>query len=251
MSKAKSVDAVTAARGVRRVLAMAALTLGIGLLAWPLSSPADDDERPSGSSSTANPIAFHDRNSNRYNDNCRSCHRAVLTEAPVVANAAVTNPNLRQTSRTRTVHGTMLARAGVKPGESGDDRQCQFCHRSVNVVEGPPMPEDPLKGAIRKHVDPAVCTLCHGPKTGGQPNSPGPQFYPVGLSQLIPLTDPQAGQKLYGLFCAGCHRPLANSEVRGESAREIQGEINDNEGGMGPLRVLTPAQIQAIANALR
>lgn len=250
MSKARAVDAMKAAYRIRRALAVATLGLGCALLAWPLGSTADDDE-PSGSSSSANAIAFHDRNSNRYDDDCRSCHAAVLTEAPVVANAAVANPNLRQTPRTRTVHGTMLARAGVKPGESGDDMQCQFCHRSVGVVEGPPMPQDALKGAIRKHVDPAVCTLCHGPRTGGQPNSPGPQFYQAGLPEVVPLTDPQAGQKLYGLFCAGCHRPLANSEVRGESAREIQGEINDNEGGMGPLRVLTPGQIQAIANALR
>jgi len=112
------------------------------------------------------------------------------------------------------------------------------------------MPQDALQGAIRKRVDPAVCTLCHGPKTGGQPNSPGPQFYQVGLAQLIPLTDPLAGQKLYGMYCAGCHDPLANSEVLHESASEIQKKINENEGGMGPLRVLTAAQIQAIATAL-
>lgn len=197
-----------------------------------------------------NAIAFHDRNSGRYNENCLDCHSYVLTQAPVVANATVTNPRLNQQPRTLAAHGTML-RGNFKPGETGDDRRCQFCHRSVNLMEGPPMPQDALKGAIRKRVDPAVCTLCHGPKTGGQPNSPGPQFYQVGLSQLIPLTDPlAAGQKLYGLYCAGCHDPLANSEVRGESASKIREKINENEGGMGPLRVLTTAQIQAIATAL-
>ncbi|MBI2319652.1 MAG: hypothetical protein HYU75_22310, partial [Betaproteobacteria bacterium] len=137
-----------------------------------------DDE--SSTQTTANAIAFHDRNSRRYNDNCLDCHAAVLTEAPVVANATVTNPDLNQQPRTRTAHGTML-RGNAKPGERGDDRRCQFCHRSVNVVEGPPMPQNELNGAIRKRVDPAVCTLCHGPKSGGQPNSPGPQFHPVGL----------------------------------------------------------------------
>jgi len=250
MSKAKAMGASIAVYRLRRLLAVAVVAVGSGLLAWPFSSPADDDDERRGSSSARNAIAFHDRNSNQYDDNCRDCHSSVMTEAPAAANAAVTNPNLRQQPRTRTVHGIML-QGNAKPGERGDDRQCQFCHRSVNVVEGPPMPQDPSKGAIRKHVDPAVCTLCHGPKTGGQPNSPGPQFFQVGLLQLIPLTDPRAGQRLYGLFCAGCHRPLENSEVRGESAREIQEEISDNEGGMGPLRVLTPAQIQAIANALR
>jgi mono/diheme cytochrome c family protein len=178
----------------------------------------------------------------------------VLTEAPVVSGAPVTNPRLSliEPPPTRTAHGTML-RGKFKPGEKGDDRQCQFCHRSVNVVEGPRMPQDALQGAIRKRVDPAVCTLCHGPKTGtgAQPNSPGPQFYRIGLSQLVPLTDPlAAGQRLYGMYCAGCHNPLANSQVRGESAHEIQEHIDENEGGMGPLRVLTAAQIQAIATAL-
>lgn len=200
--------------------------------------------------SSTNYIAFHDRSSSRYNENCLDCHSGVLTEAPVVANATVTNPRLIGQPLTRTAHGTML-RGNFKPGRSGDDRRCQFCHRSVNLVEGPPMPQNEMNGAIRKRVDPAVCTLCHGPKSGGQPNSPGPQFYQVGLSQLIPLTDPlAAGQKLYGLYCAGCHNPLANSEVRGESASEIRGKINENEGGMGALRVLTTAQIQAIATAL-
>jgi mono/diheme cytochrome c family protein len=71
------------------------------------------------------------------------------------------------------------------------------------------------------------------------------------LAQLVPLTNPlAAGQKLYGLYCAGCHDALSNSEVHGESASEIQKKISENEGGMGPLRVLTPAQIQAIATAL-
>jgi cytochrome c5 len=215
------------------------------------------DDGGSSTSSSANAIAFHDRNSSRYNDHCLDCHAAVLTEVPVVSGAPVTNPRLQpiEPPPTRTAHGTML-RGNFKPGERGHDTQCQFCHRSVNVVEGPRMPQDALQGAIRKRVDPAVCTLCHGPKTGGQPGSPGPQFYQVGLSQLIPVTGLPAadllanGQKLYGLVCAGCHNPMAHSEVRGKSATEIREKITENEGGMGPLRVLTAAQIQAIATAL-
>ena len=119
------------------------------------------------------------------------------------------------------------------------------------------MPQDELQGAIRKRVDPTVCTLCHGPKTGtdAQPGSPGPQFYQVGLSQVISLTgvpaaDLAAGKKLYGLYCTGCHNPLAQSEVHGKSATEIRGKITENEGGMRPLGVLTTAQITAIATAL-
>jgi hypothetical protein len=38
--------------------------------------------------------------------------------------------------------------------------------------------------------------------------------------------------------------------VEGESANEIREKINENEGGMGPLRVLSTQEIQAIAAAL-
>jgi len=228
---------------------LAALMLAVGVSMWSPNARADDDGTSSTQSST-NVIAGHDRRSGQYGDNCLDCHASVLTEVPVVPNGTVINPRLIGQPLARTAHGTML-RGSFKPGKSGDDRQCQFCHRSVNIVEGPPMPVDAMQGAIRKRVDPGVCTLCHGPKTGGQPNSPGPQFYQVGLAQLVPLTNQLvAGQKLYGMYCAGCHDPLPNSEVRGESAGEIQNKIAENEGGMGPLRVLTAAQIQAIATAL-
>jgi cytochrome c5 len=223
---------------------MAVLAAGAGAAAWSMHARAEDG---SPTSSSGNAIAFHDRNSGQYQEHCLDCHARVLTEAPV-AGGTVINPRLVGQPLTNTAHGTML-RGNFKPGK--EDMRCQFCHRSVNVVEGPAMPQDALQGSIRKHVDPTVCTLCHGPKSGGQPNSPGPQFFQAGLSQLIPLTNPlTAGQKLYGMFCAGCHNPLAKSEVRGESAGEIQKKIDENESGMGPLRVLTAAQIQAIATAL-
>ncbi|MGI9320493.1 MAG: c-type cytochrome, partial [Thiogranum sp.] len=56
--------------------------------------------------------------------------------------------------------------------------------------------------------------------------------------------------ELYELTCSGCHRILADSEVKGESAAEIQSKINGNEGGMGPLGVLNTEQIQSIALVL-
>jgi mono/diheme cytochrome c family protein len=78
--------------------------------------------------------------------------------------------------------------------------------------------------------------MCHGP-TG-----PGKQFYQADLAL--------DGPELYDLACAACHRDLANSKVEGESANEIREKINENEGGMGPLRVLSTQEIQAIAAAL-
>ena len=256
MSNVRGRNPLLRAQKLGKVFVVAVMAVGGGASLWSLNARGDDEGGASTSSST-NAIAFHDRNSSRYNDHCLDCHTAVLTEVPALSGAPVTNPRLQpiEPAPTRTAHGTML-RGNFKPGETGHDTQCQFCHRSVNVVEGPRMPQNELQGAIRKRVDPAVCTLCHGPGTGGQPGSPGPQFYQVGLLQLIPVTGLPAadllaaGQKLYGLVCAGCHNPLANSEVRHESASEIQGKINENEGGMGPLRVLTTPQITAIATAL-
>lgn len=57
------------------------------------------------------------------------------------------------------------------------------------------------------------------------------------------------GAALYATNCAGCHNPLASSDVNGRTAALIQAAINGNAGGMGFLSFLTPAQVQAIATA--
>jgi hypothetical protein len=81
--------------------------------------------------------------------------------------------------------------------------------------------------------------MCHGPA------GPGNQFYQTGLSPDAP-----EGALLYDLACAACHKDLASSKVSGESARDIQKKIDENEAGMGPLRVLSTQEIEAIAIAL-
>jgi mono/diheme cytochrome c family protein len=92
--------------------------------------------------------------------------------------------------------------------------------------------------------------MCHGPA------GPGNKFYQAGLSSTLETPGvfdpgkPDYGSELYGLACAACHRDLANSEVSGESAEEIREKINEDEGGMGPLRALSTQEIQAIAAAL-
>lgn len=58
------------------------------------------------------------------------------------------------------------------------------------------------------------------------------------------------GAQLYGLNCAGCHGPLATSQVRGASLHEIQEAIQEDEGGMGALAGVPLADLQAIAAAL-
>ncbi|MCM2334296.1 MAG: c-type cytochrome [Anaeromyxobacteraceae bacterium] len=67
-----------------------------------------------------------------------------------------------------------------------------------------------------------------------------------------PGTTPGTGEGalLYDVSCSSCHGPLATSDVRGESAGDIQEAIEEDEGGMGALSGLTLTQLQAIAAAL-
>ena len=62
---------------------------------------------------------------------------------------------------------------------------------------------------------------------------------------------PTDGPGLYAANCASCHRSLAKSEVRGDSANDISEAIRKNKGGMGILSSLTSGMITAIANALK
>ena len=124
-------------------------------------------------------------------------------------------------------------------GSPGDDKQCGWCHRTVDLVQGTQL-EGKSTGSLRRHTDALLCTLCHGPDRG-----PGEQLYQGGLSP----TDPD-GPLLYDLTCAGCHRPLENTQVRGKKASDIQKAINHDKGGMEPLNVLTTAEIDAIAAVL-
>jgi mono/diheme cytochrome c family protein len=56
---------------------------------------------------------------------------------------------------------------------------------------------------------------------------------------------------LYASKCAGCHGPIAPIFSRNSrTASRIQSAIDANRGGMGSLRTLTPAEVQAIATAV-
>jgi cytochrome c5 len=175
---------------------------------------ADDD----GGIAGVNLLALHDSSSRQYDKHCLDCHADVLAQQSL-------------DSSIPTVHVAMIP---LVPGEENEER-CAFCHRSVDLVQG----VQESNGTLRKHVDADICRLCHGP------DGPGAPFYQTGLSQ----TDPD-GPALYELVCAACHGDLADSEVEGESAAKIREEIEENEGGMGPLRVLSANELQAIADAL-
>lgn len=169
-----------------------------------------------------NVIAFHDRNSPQYNEHCNDCHADIHGRQSL-------NP---------AIPPAHLVMFNFAAGQPGGDQQCAWCHRSVDLVQAAGSAKE-MTGRLRKHVDTALCALCHGPQGPGKP------FYQVGLSQLR-----SDGGDLYELVCSGCHNVISNSEVRGEDAADIEEAIMENEGGMAPLQVLTTEQIQAIAAAL-
>lgn len=187
------------------------------------SDESDDDDGSSGGGSVGdaeNIIAIHNENSPQYNDNCSDCHtnvRNAQSLSPLIPNS----------------HVAMLP---FTPGEG--DEQCAWCHRSVDLIEANASPMV-TAAVLRKRVDVALCSLCHGP-TG-----PARRFYQTSLH-----TNPPNGEELYELVCAVCHGNLANSEVDGESAEDIIEAIEGNEGGMRPLGAIQPAWIAAIAEAL-
>jgi hypothetical protein len=169
-----------------------------------------------------NLIAIHDSNSDKYNKKCSECHADILSEQSLNAEL-------------KTAHVTMFDFA---PGKPGHDKQCIWCHRTVDLVEG-------SAGNLRKQVDATLCALCHGPFERNGPSGMVKQFYQAG-----PSPDDPDGVLLYDLTCAACHRDLVDSKVSGESAKDIQKKIDENEAGMGPLKILSEIEIQAIADAL-
>jgi mono/diheme cytochrome c family protein len=173
--------------------------------------------------SSVNYIAVHNPNSSQYDDNCLNCHGDIPNGQSL--DSAIPN-----------AHVAMLP---FTPGENS--AQCVWCHRDVsNTLIHTAAQVGAFQVNIRKTVDTQLCAICHGPVGPGKP------FYQAGLTTTSELD----GSQLYHHLCASCHRELSNSEVEGESAREIYQKINENEGGMGPLSVLNPIWIQAITVAL-
>jgi hypothetical protein len=186
-----------------------------------VSANPEDDSR--------NIISAHDSNSDDYERECRHCHAAIHTEESL-------DPNIP------TAHRAM---APFAAGRELDDDQCRWCHLTVDLQEGTQRVEN-SKGNVRRHVDVELCAFCHGLLGEGDYGRGGaPVYYQT--SPLSP-TNPD-GPALYELLCAACHGPLEESEVWGDGD-EIQEKIDEDEGGMGALNVLTAEEVQAIAAAL-
>lgn len=173
--------------------------------------------------SGTNIIAAHNPGSSEYNRNCLNCHAGV-TNTPSLDPAVP------------SAHIAMLA---FTPGKNNE--RCIWCHRDVSatLIRAAARAGN-FQTDIRKSVDTQLCGICHGPQ------GPGKQFYQAGLTS----GDTIDGMELYQQVCSSCHKSIDNSDVRGESAREIIEEIAKNEGGMGALRALDPTWISAISSAL-
>ena len=186
----------------------------VSLFIWIPNILADDDDDQI--DPRKNIIAIHDSSSEEYKKKCSECHADIRSTQ----------------SLEPSIPAAHVAMFDFAPGKPGDDKQCIWCHRTVDLVQG-------SAGNIRKQVDATLCTMCHGPA------GPANQFYQAGLSP-----DDPDGALLYDLACAACHKDLVNSKVSGESAKDIQKKIDENEADMGPLRVLSTQEIEAIAAAL-
>ena len=126
-----------------------------------------------------------------------------------------------------------------------------------------PTPRPPTQ-VTPPHGDRGACTNCHGTKYGtGTPApapapapspapapapapAPMPTPTPTPVPTPVPVPAPAPaldGAALYNQYCAGCH----SSGKRGKSVSATQSAINNNVGGMGFLRTLTAAQLNAIS----
>ena len=201
--------------GRRTLVGIGLLTPCLLLAAVPSSA---DDEFPE----LKNVVAIHDSDTRSYERHCDECHGDVHSAQ----------------SMDPAIPAAHVAMFPFAPGKPGDDKQCIWCHRSVDLTAGTQR-EEKADGNLRKRVDIVACVLCHGPQ------GPGTQFYQLDLSSFQ-----LDGTEVYDLACAGCHRDLAESQVRGARVDQIERAIDHDKGGMNPLIVLTTEEIEAIAGAL-
>ena len=201
--------------GRRTLIGIGLLTPCLLLAAVPSSADDDSDE-------LKRVIAIHDSGTRPYDKHCNDCHGDVHT-------AQSMDPAIP------AAHAAMFPFA---PGKPGEDKQCVWCHRSVDLTAGTQL-EEKTRGNLRKRVDATACVLCHGSE------GPGTQFYQVAFSSFQ-----FDGAELYDLVCAACHKDLAESKVRGARVDKVEKAIDHDKGGMGPLSVLTTEEIEAIAAVL-
>jgi hypothetical protein len=197
------------------------LLAGVYLFTWVPNILADDDD-DNQIDPRKNIIAIHDSSSDEYKKKCSECHADI-------PKAQSLEPSIP------AAHVAMLDFA---PGKPADDKQCRWCHLSVDLVQG-------SAGNLRKQVDATLCTLCHAPLDGNGPPGTVKQFYQARQSPAD-----IGGERLYELVCSACHKDLADSSLKGKPAEKILTAIDKDKGEMGPLSVIPVEDINAIAAAL-
>jgi hypothetical protein len=211
----RSRQPATGLLGTRTLVGIGLLTACLLLAGVPSSAEDEGDE-------VKNIVAIHDSSTSPYDKHCNDCHGDVHTAQ----------------SMDPAIPAAHVAMFPFAPGKPGEDKQCVWCHQSVDLTAGT-QSEEKTTGNLRKRVDATACVLCHGSE------GPGTQFYQVAFSSFQ-----FDGAELYDLTCAGCHKHLAESKVRGKELGELQKAIEKDKGGMGPLNVLTTEELEAIAAVL-
>ncbi|RMG46603.1 MAG: hypothetical protein D6718_05250 [Acidobacteria bacterium] len=139
------------------VLAAAGLTapapaMPPGSAHQPPRAAAPERGTPLPAQTAQNLLALHDPESDRYDGRCLACHQEVMERTSA-------DP------RVPSFHVAMVPYTpGYNPAKGTTDAVCIQCHKYVEL-------EIDSSGALRKHVDPELCALCHGP------SGPGPVFY--------------------------------------------------------------------------
>ncbi len=99
-----------------------------------------------------NLLSVHDPTSVGYDGDCLKCHSEVLQEKT-------------KDPRIPSFHQAMLPfTPGYNPTVGATNNTCIACHQYIDI-------DMDSGGALRKHVDPMLCALCHGPA------GPAPVYY--------------------------------------------------------------------------
>lgn len=112
-------------------------------------SPADGTVRSPDASPFLNLTALHNPSSSQYNGDCLSCHGDIM-------NRPTLNPRIQE------AHTVMMPFVpGYAAAKGVTNENCTFCHSGSDL-------RDHSAGNLRRDVNVASCTACHGPQGSGK-----------------------------------------------------------------------------------
>ncbi len=188
-----------------------------------------------------------------YASYCASCHGALASSSKMGRTASqITNAlntvgamsGINLTSAQISAIATALAGTSPTPTPSATDgatlytTYCSGCHGSLSSSQ--------VKGSLASTIQSAINSVS---QMAGLKSLTSTQVSAIATALGGTSSTSTNGATLYATYCSGCHGSLSSSQVRGESASEIQSAIN-SVSQMAGLKSLTSTQIQAIASAL-